>query len=43
MKKVPLTIRLPVTLKEKLDQLKREKGLTINAIIVDTLWTNIEK
>lgn len=41
MKKISLTIRLPLALKEKLDKLSKEKGLTINAIIVQTLWNEI--
>ena len=41
MKKISTTIRLPLSLKEKLDKLSKEKGLTINAIIVQTLWNEI--
>ena len=41
MEKVSMQIRMPLELKEKLEQLSRQKGLTINAIIVQTLW-NVE-
>lgn len=33
-----LTIRMPLELKQKLEQLSKQKGLTINAIIVQALW-----
>ncbi len=38
MKKEALTIRIPVELKQKLEELSKQKGLTINAIIVQMLW-----
>lgn len=38
MEKEVLTIRMPVELKEKLQKISIEKGLTINAIIIQTLW-----
>jgi len=38
MEKVPMQIRVPIKLKEKLEQISKQKGLTINAIIVQTLW-----
>lgn len=42
MTKIPLTIRMPVRLKEKLNELSSEKGLTLNAIIVQTLWNEVQ-
>lgn len=38
MKKVILTVRITQELKEKLEKISKQKGLTINAIIVQTLW-----
>lgn len=38
MEKVAMQVRMPLKLKEKLDKISKEKGLTINAIIVETLW-----
>lgn len=38
MEKEVLTVRIPSNLKEKLEQLSKQKGLTINAIIVQALW-----
>lgn len=38
MEKEVLTIRMPVELKQKLEQVSKQKGLTINAIIVQALW-----
>lgn len=38
MEKVSMQIRLPLNLKEKLDEISKTKGLTINAIIVQALW-----
>ena len=42
MEKEVLTIRMPIELKEKLIKISKQKGLTINAIIIEKLW-NIEK
>jgi len=42
MKKVPLTIRLPMQLKKELEQMSEKKGLTLNAIVVEALW-NLKK
>lgn len=33
-----LQIRMPLELKEKIKQISKQKGLTINAIIVQALW-----
>ena len=41
MEKEVLTIRMPLELKKKLIEISKQKGLTINAIIVQTLW-NLE-
>ena len=38
MEKEILTVRMPIELKEKLTEMSKQKGLTINAIIVQTLW-----
>lgn len=38
MEKEVLTIRMPIELKEKLKQIAKQKGLSINAIIVQALW-----
>lgn len=38
MQKEVLTIRMPTQLKEKLENLSKQKGLTLNAIIVQALW-----
>jgi len=42
MNKETLTIRMTTELKQKLEQLSKQKGLTINAIIVQTLWKYFE-
>lgn len=38
MEKVSMQVRMPLKLKAKLEELARQKGLTINAIIVQALW-----
>ncbi len=38
MEKVSMQVRMPLKLKEKLEQIAKQKGLTINAIIVQELW-----
>ncbi len=38
MEKVSMQVRMPLELKEKLEQIVKQKGLTINAIIVQALW-----
>ena len=43
MEKATLTIRLPVELKERLDELSKQKGLTLNAIIVEVLWKKVQE
>lgn len=42
MEKEVLTIRMPPELKKKLVEISKQKGLSINSIIVQTLW-NISK
>ena len=39
MEKEVLTIRMPLELKKKLIEISKQKGLTINAIIVQALWS----
>ena len=38
MEKVSMQVRMPLKLKTKLEQIAKQKGLTINAIIVQGLW-----
>jgi len=38
MKKEVVTVRIPTNLKEKLKRVALQKGLTLNAVIVDSLW-----
>lgn len=38
MQKEVLTIRMPLELKEKILKIAKKKGLTINALIIYTLW-----
>ena len=39
MEKEVLTIRMPSELKKKLVEISKQKGLSINSIIVQTLWS----
>ena len=43
MEKVSMQIRMPLQLKEKLEHLSRQKGLTINAIIIENLWNKVNE
>lgn len=38
-----ITLRLPEKLKEQLDKLAKEMGVSINALIVQILWQHFEK
>ena len=38
MQKKVLTIRMPSELKEKILKIANQKGLTVNALIVQILW-----
>ena len=38
MQKEVLTIRMPLELKEKILRIANQKGLTINALIIQALW-----
>ena len=42
MEKEVLTIRMPPELKKKLVEISKQKGLSINSIIIQALW-NISK
>lgn len=38
MEKEAITIRIPTNLKEKIIRISQQRGLTMNAIIVQALW-----
>lgn len=38
MQREVLQIRMPAELKEKIKELSKQKGLSINAVIVQALW-----
>ncbi|AXI27292.1 ribbon-helix-helix protein, CopG family [Gemella sp. ND 6198] len=43
MEKSTLILRLPIDLKERLDKLAKDKGISRNALILNILWEYLIK